>query len=154
MICSNLEFRLLSQKYIDSLVQFFEILKQNGDNAFFHPHPLEVEEVKRIIKSSRKDLYYIVVDGLKVLGYGFLRGWDEGYDTPSLGIAVHPALRGSSLGKIFMLFLHTASRLRGSTKIRLKVYKENINAVCLYKKLGYRFSTKEGGQLIGYVDLG
>jgi len=153
MLCANPEFRLLSRKYIDSIVQFFEILKLNGDDAFFHPHPLEAEEVKRIVKSNRKDLYYIVVDGLKVLGYGFLRGWDEGYDIPSLGIAIHPAVRGSGLGKTFMLFLHTVGRLRGCEKIRLKVYKENISAVNLYKELGYCFSAEEAGQLIGYLDL-
>ena len=45
------------------------------------------------------------------------------------------------------------ARLRGATKIRLKVYPTNTAAVALYRRLGYTFSGEEAGQLVGYCTL-
>jgi len=94
------------------------------------------------------------VDGNVVLAYGILRGWDEGYAIPSLGIAVHPDARGTALGELLMHFLHGAARQRGARRVRLKVYSDNLAARSLYAKLGYNFdSVVEDGQLIGTLEL-
>jgi len=45
-----------------------------------------------------------------------LRGWDEGYETPSLGIAVHPDARGLGLARTFMGFLHAAASFQGAAR--------------------------------------
>ena len=82
-----------------------------------------------------------------------LRGWDEGYKVPSLGITIHPSVREVGLGRLFMHFLHVAARRRGCDKIRVKVYPQNVSAAALYEKLGYKFETKEAGQLVGFVQL-
>jgi [ribosomal protein S18]-alanine N-acetyltransferase len=83
-----------------------------------------------------------------------LRGWDEGYDVPSLGIAVHPESRGQGLGELLMHFLHCAARRKGAREIMLKVYKENTAAYQLYLRLGYRFDGEEQkGQLVGRLAL-
>jgi ribosomal protein S18 acetylase RimI-like enzyme len=88
-----------------------------------------------------------------MIAYGMLRGWDEGYDVPSLGIVVAPAFRGQGYGRSLMHFLHAAAKARGAPAIRLKVYPENSTAVALYQSLGYVFGAKEGGQLVGLLDL-
>jgi GNAT superfamily N-acetyltransferase len=148
-----LEFRLVDNTLEQPLARFFHALKKSGDDRHFHPHPLTDEEAKRRAEYSGTDLYYVLVEGDTVLGYGMLRGWDEGYEVPSLGIVIHPSVRGTGLGGLFMHFLHTVARRRGANKVRLKVYSDNTSAVALYKKLGYTFQTEETEQLVGFLDL-
>lgn len=153
MSSSALEIRLVNEVLEQPLVQFFRALKRGGDDRYFHPHPLCDEEAKRLAHYSGKDLYYVLLEGNRVLGYGMLRGWDEGYEVPSLGIAIHPSVRGMGLSKLFMHFLHAAAKRKGATKITLKVHPENASAVTLYKELGYSFESESGGQLVGFVNL-
>jgi len=153
MNSSALEFRIVDETLEQPLAEFFRALRRVGDDKHFHPHPLTDEEAKRRTHYSGKDLYYALVEGNKVLGYGMLRGWDEGYEVPSLGIVIHPSVRGMGLGKLLMHFLHAAARRKGASKVRLKVYPDNTTAVTLYKGLGYTFQAKEAGQLVGFIDL-
>lgn len=148
-----IECRTLTSQWTQPLAEFFRALVEAGDAAEFHPHPLTVEEAARRCEYSGKDLYYVLVDGRLVLGYGMLRGWDEGFEIPSLGIAVHPAERGKGLGLLLMHFLHAAARLRGARTVRLKVYSQNVRAVRMYESLGYEFRGTEAGQLVGFLDL-
>ncbi len=148
-----LEFRKLCPDMASCLAVFFRELKKAGDDRTFHPHPFTDEEAARLAGYNGKDLYYVAVDETLVLAYGMLRGWDEGYEIPSLGIALHPLSRGTGLAAAFMEFLHAAARRNGARKIRLKVYPDNIIAVRLYEGLGYRFASQETGQLVGTVSL-
>lgn len=147
-----LEIKRVDKTLEHPIAELFRIL-QNERNKTFHPHPFTDEEAKKHAQYIGKDLYYVVLEGDHVLGYGMLRGWDEGYEVPSLGIVIHPSVRGTGLAKLFMDFLHTAARRRGARKVRLKVYPDNTAAVNLYKKLGYVFESKKAGQLVGFVDL-
>jgi len=52
-----------------------------------------------------------------------------------------------------MHFLHAAALRRGAKRIRLKVHRENVRGIDLYKSLGYEFGQQEGSQLIGYLQL-
>ena len=150
----TLECVRLAPRWQGSLAEFFRALVAAGDEREFHPHPLTPEEAGRLCRSAGHDLYYILVDGERVLAYGMLRGWDEGYEVPSLGIAVHPGERSRGLARVLMEFLHAAARRRGSTRVRLKVYSHNETALRLYRRLGYVFHAEERGQLVGYLDLG
>lgn len=153
MNLSALELRIVDETLEQPLAELFRALKTAGDDKDFHPHPLSDEEAKRRAHYSGKDLYYVLVEGNKVLGYGMLRGWDEGYEVPSLGIAIHPSVRRMGLGELLIHFLHATARRRGASKIRLKVYPDNTAAVTLYKRFGYTFQAEEAGQLVGFVDL-
>lgn len=153
MDSTALECRLLSPEWEESLIEFFGVLALSGADTYFHPHPLTDEEARRRCYYVGRDLYYVLAAGKQILGYGMLRGWDEGYERPSLGIVVHPAMRGQGLGRTLMSFLHAAARLRGARQIRLKVFPDNASAVRLYRSLGYEFSDEEAGQLVGVLSL-
>lgn len=144
---------LLAPRWTQPLAEFFQALREAGDDAEFHPHPLTVEEAARRCQHTGRDLYYVVVERERVLAYGMLRGWDEGYEIPSLGIAVHPRERGKGLGRLLMEVLHAAAKRREARAIRLKVYPRNVGAVALYESVGYVFRGKEAGQLVGFLDL-
>ena len=148
-----LEIRVLSREWVEPLGQFFSIIRGAVEH-YFHPHPLTEEFAGRTAQHTGKDLYYVLVDGREVLAYGMLRGWDEGYDIPSLGIVVHPDSRGKGLGELLMHFLHDAARRQGARELMLRVCRENVAAYELYVKLGYRFGVEErGGQLVGRLTL-
>jgi [ribosomal protein S18]-alanine N-acetyltransferase len=149
----SLECRVLSLEWREPLLTFFTALRKADETDNFYPHPFTDEAVKNIIQSHNNDLYYVLGEGKTVLGYGMLRGWDEGYEIPSLGIAIHPAARNLGLGRAFMHFLHGAARRRGATKVRLRVKSQNTRAVKLYESLGYSFGTNEGGYLVGFLDI-
>jgi ribosomal-protein-alanine N-acetyltransferase len=148
----KLEFRELTAEWKQPLLAFLNTLGLK-DAEYFHPHPFTEVAIENIICSARMDLYYVIAEGDNVLGYGMLRGWDEGYTIPSLGIAIHSGARNSGLGKAFMHFLGAAARWRGATTVRLRVRRENIRAANLYENLGYEFRSESEGYLIGFLDL-
>jgi [ribosomal protein S18]-alanine N-acetyltransferase len=146
---SPIEFRQFSPVWKSALAVFLRTLEKNGDAQYFHPHQFSDDALDKLCRYQGKDLYYVVVEANNVLAYGLLRGWDEGYVIPSLGIAIHPELRGLGLSKAFMHFLHIAARRKGALQIRLKVYPDNIRAIRLYKSLGYIFQGIENQQMVG-----
>lgn len=133
-----------------SLSMFFEKV----EDSKFHPHPFSIQEATRLCNLNSKDLYYVVMDGdLFVAAYGILRGWDDGYDVPSLGIYVDARYRGLGIGKMLMHFLHCSAKHKGASQVRLKVYKDNTQAVKMYESLGYKLDDFDDKQYIGTIDL-
>ncbi len=149
----GLECRTLSSEWRKPLIEFLRSLEAAGDDRWFRPHPFTEEVVELLSGQNRGDLYYVLVEGNAVLGYGMLRGWSEGFEIPSLGIAITSTARNQGLGRAFMHFLHAAARRRGSTKVRLRVNSDNAGALAMYKSLGYRFDSDEGPYLLGFLDL-
>jgi len=148
-----LEYRRLTAEWRAGIAEFCHALEIAGDTAFFHPHPFTDSELDRVVRYAGMDLYYIAVEGTKVLGYGLLRGWDDGYVIPSLGIAIHPAARSCGLGLSLMHFLHAAASRRQAGTVRLKVNSGNTKAIELYKRLGYSFDLMEGDYHVGFKQL-
>lgn len=120
-----------------------ELFSSIGEDRFFHPHPLTELEAHLIATAITKDVYLLVGIGdpsiQMAFAYGMLRGWQEGWEVPSLGIVVAPQQRGLGIGRMLMEVLHTCARLRNAPAIRLKVYADNEKAKKLYKSLGYQF---------------
>ena len=148
-----LEFRRLAPDLLPGLTAFFGSMIANKDDEFFHPHPFTAEKAAELCGFAGKDLYLVAACAGEVLAYGLLRGWDEGYAIPSLGIAVQPAARGTGLGTAFMRYLHAAAANRGAKSIRLKVYPHNTIAKALYEKLGYRPAGETDGQVLYTLTL-
>jgi ribosomal protein S18 acetylase RimI-like enzyme len=149
---SLVEWRRVTPALEIPLAEFFSSIGE-ADARWFHPHPFDAAEARKIAAYSGKDLYFVLVDGNRVLSYGMLRGWDEGFTIPSLGIIVAAEARGKGVARLTMQLLHFAARRRGAPKIRLKVYEGNVQAVALYRSLGYQFANKEAEQVVGFLDL-
>lgn len=151
---TSLEIRVLTSEWQQALLTFFGALEEVNTADLFRPHPFTDQAVEGILRSAHLDLYYVLVEDFAVLGYGMLRGWDEGYQVPSLGIAIHPRVRSNGLGRVFMNFLAAAAKSRGAQKIRLRVMPQNRRAVSLYESLGYVFSSHDDdAYLVGFLDL-
>ncbi len=160
MICEGgreeagpIEFRRLRPELAEEFERFFQTINNPEDLSFFHPHAFTPEKARELCEYTGRDLYYVAYDGSAILAYGMLCGWDEGYEIPSLGIALHPAARGRGLARTFMLFLHLAAKWRGASKVRLTVFKDNVPAVRLYTGLGYLYQEKNDQEYVGFIDL-
>jgi len=148
-----LEIRLISPELESALQVFFNHLGDPVHNQFFTPHPFTPEKATQLAFYQGQDMYYAMLLGQQMIGYGMLRGWDEGFAIPSLGIALHESARGKGLSTLFMLFLHQVARLRLAEKIRLKVHPQNVAALALYQRLGYIFDGQDKGEQIGFLRL-
>lgn len=140
----------LEQADVPYLVEFLE--KNNFEH--FNPHRISSSYIQTLILDSIKDVYVVVrIKDFGVIAYGMLRGLDEGYTVPSLGIAVDKDFSGLGLGKIVMDYLHFVAKVNGYTHIMLRVHKDNYAAVSLYKKLGYLLTEAGDDYLKGLKKL-
>ena len=139
-----------------ALARFIADLAAAGDDTFFHPHAGDVASLRVIAEQPGKDLYLVFVAGEDVCAYGLLRGWNEGYEVPSLGIAVHPTFRATGLGRLVMEYLEAMARHRGAPAIRLRVHRDNTRAIAMYERRGYAMQDDAGDPrlLIGMKLLG
>jgi len=135
----------------DKIDEFFK--RNEKDYEFFHPHKFSYFSLLNEVLQHDKDYYVFLMDNDNVVGYGLLRGWQEGYEIPSLGIMIDVDFRGKGFSSQMMQHLHEIAKTKGSDKIRLTVYKENKTAICLYNKLGYEFSDKNENELVGIKNL-
>jgi ribosomal protein S18 acetylase RimI-like enzyme len=144
---------VLRPEHAGALASFFERLRAAGAGTFFHPHPLTAAEASSRALYTGRDFYCVLIAQEAVVGYGMLRGWDDGYAIPSLGVAVDPAWQGRGHGLRLMGFLHAEAQKRGCDRVRLKTHADNLKALALYRRLGYQFENEAGGQLVGFLPL-
>jgi [ribosomal protein S18]-alanine N-acetyltransferase len=145
----------LTPEWATPLAKFLGALELHSDTYFFAPHSGSESYIRSLCDTQKRDMFYLLLSGRNVVGYGLLRGWDEGYEIPSLGIAIHPDARGRGLGELLMHFLHVAASVRGAETVRLRVRPSNSQAIGLYIKLGYAFDGAESqdGYLTGFKRL-
>lgn len=150
-----LEIIKVSPIWKDALKNFLGELETSGDTVYFSPHPNDDSALDFVTTNANKDLYYLLVEGKEILGYGLLRGWNEGFAIPSLGIAISPKNRGQGLAKLLMQFLYIAAYKKGAERIRLRVMKHNTRAIKLYEDLGYSFEDDQNNNqfLVGYKTI-
>jgi RimJ/RimL family protein N-acetyltransferase len=140
----GVEFRLVGPGDEALLVEMFAHI----DDTFFRPHPFTPAMARRIARRRGRDAYAMLVDDGGATAYGMLRGWDEGYHTPSLGIAVRTDRQGQGLGRLMMLELHRVAAERGAPAVRLRVHPDNVRARRLYETLGYAYTGHDRGELV------
>jgi ribosomal protein S18 acetylase RimI-like enzyme len=143
----------LSPEHTQSLASLFTRLQEADHDNFFHPHSLTTEEAAARSNYSGRDFYCVMLLENNAVGYGMLRGWDEGYAIPSLGIVLDPSVRGRGYARVLTNFLHDVAKKRGATQVRLTVEPQNRAAIELYRSLGYILQPQADGQLIGLLDL-
>ena len=99
-------------------------------------------------------MYAILIDGSRAVAYGLLRGWDDGYTTPMLGVAVRSHSRGRGFGRLMMEALHAEARRRGAELVKLRVDRGNMVARRLYEAMAYTYQGEERGELLMVKRLG
>jgi ribosomal protein S18 acetylase RimI-like enzyme len=145
----SLEFHVVGPADFTILAELFLDI----DQTFFRPHPFTADEAGKIASHTGRDIYALLLEDGKAVAYGMLRGWDEGYPVPSLGIAVRTSDHGRGLGRTMMAHLHLEATRRGATVVRLRVHPDNSKARRLYESLRYAYAGEDRGELVMLVDL-
>src|SRR6187551_2771100 len=83
-----------------------EALFAGLDTTWFRPHDLGPAGARAVADHTGRDIYLIGFLDRVPVAYGMLRGWDEGYRIPALGIAVRDGYRDRGLGRQMMHALH------------------------------------------------
>jgi ribosomal-protein-alanine N-acetyltransferase len=133
--------------------QTLEVLFAGLVSPWFRPHDLCAEGARSLAGHVGQDVYPIGFLGAVPVAYGMLRGWDEGYAVPSLGVAVRDGYRDRGFGRQMMVALHRAVLDRGCDRVRLRVAPGNARARHLYASLGYCQVGIERGELLLMLDL-
>jgi len=143
----------LTPRHEVGLKDLFCALSADGDGNFFYPHPLTPEEARKLCRYSGLDQYFVATINGRILGYGMLRGWEEGYTIPSLGLATHPDARSQGLGEFLMRGLIQQAQNRGATQLRLTVDAGRERFINFFVRHGFVFSPLKPGRLLGMLDL-
>ena len=145
-----IEIVRLREEHVEQLKEFFEAINSPSYTNDFSPHPFDSPNAERVCGYRGKDKYFaILLNGDVVIGYGLLRGWDEGYAAPAIGLCVLKEYHGKGLGKLLLNFLETVSRVEGASEVMLKVKKTNTAAISLYQKQGFELKEYNDLFLIG-----
>lgn len=132
---------------------FAEIAASEEDVAYFHPHPFTAEQAEKYLNYTGRDKYLLFMLDGTIVGYGMLRGWDEGFDIPSLGIYIRRQFRGTGIASACMRLLHDVARKEGAATVRLTVGVDNPRAAHLYEAHGYVEVGREEGYRIMHVHI-
>ncbi|MBX5496048.1 MAG: GNAT family N-acetyltransferase [Bryobacteraceae bacterium] len=144
----------IGPEHLAMLIELFDRIAVDPEARHFHPHPFTPLQAEIRAVYLGPDIYSLMVLRGRATGYGFLRGWEEGYAIPSLGIYIAKERRGTGDARRLMNHLHEVARLRGASHVRLKVHPDNIRAKRLYERIGYQFhSALDRGQCVGLLDL-
>jgi glycosyltransferase involved in cell wall biosynthesis/RimJ/RimL family protein N-acetyltransferase len=135
-----------------SLARFF--VRNNVPEVVrgFDPFPLTEETAARIASGSSRDRFYGGFLGDRIVAFSMLRGWDEGYDVPSFGIAVDVDFHGAGIGTRLTAWTLDQARRLGCERIRLSVYGENETARRIYERLGFAEVERETVEHQGRMD--
>jgi len=149
-----IEIVRLREDHAELLNIFFEHINTPEYRKDFSPFPFDGKQATVLCNYQGQDLYYaIIMENTKIIGFGMLRGWDEGYEIPSIGLCIRKTYQGMGFGKLMLAFLEIASKVKGCSKVMLKVKKNNDKAKRLYEANGYTFKEHNSEYLTGYKDI-
>lgn len=151
---SNLAIRPLAVDDAPTLSSFLQS-QTSGYARFFRPFDFDTDTLVKILANQRQDTLMGLYWKNQLAGFFMLRGWDEGYDVPAFGILIDERYRGCGLE---MLSLETAKiicRLRGASRLMIKMHPDNISAKGVARKTGFVQSgvEAESGNLIYHFDI-
>jgi ribosomal protein S18 acetylase RimI-like enzyme len=133
-----LAFRELVDADEQALGRFFVRNDVPAVTATFTPFPMTAESAAALLAERREDRFYGAFAGAEeIVGFSMLRGWDEGFEVPSFGIAVDAGWHGRGLGTRMTAWTIEQARAVGAPRVRLTVYEDNPAAQRIYARLGF-----------------
>ncbi len=131
-------FRELAQPDLPAFRRFLESNDVPAVTGSFDPFPMSAATADRIMAERREDRYFgaFEEDG-GMVALSMLRGWDEGFDVPSFGIAVDHRRHGRGLGTRLTAWTIERARELAAPAVRLSVYADNPAAARVYRRLGF-----------------
>jgi perosamine synthetase len=132
-----LEIRAVAGSDADRLARFFARNRGTATSLQFSPFELTGARAREIAAATGGDHFFVATIDDEVVAMSMLRGFDEGYAIPSLGIVVDGAQQGRGIGRRLVAWTVERARAEGCATVRLSVYGDNAAALSLYRSLGF-----------------
>lgn len=89
------------------------------------------------IKRTKNDLWYLAKDDEVIIGYFWIQIYPDKKDSFGYDIYLDKAHRGKGHGRKIMELGKELLSMRGISKLRISVFKDNLIAKSLYDSLGF-----------------
>lgn len=133
-----LEVRPLGPGDGDALAELFTRNDRDAVTRTFDPFPLTADVAHRLAEHAGRDRCFGAFDPTgELVAMSMLRGWDEGFEIPSLGMLVDHEHHGRGIGGAVLDATIAAARGLGAGAVRLSVYATNPVAHRLYRGRGF-----------------
>lgn len=147
-----IEIRELHRKQAGDLAWLFT--QQAPDYLrWFQPFEFDVETLDRVLDAARTDVFLGLYVLRELVGLVMLRGFDEGYPVPALGIMVDFSYTGTGLSDAGVEAAKAVARLRNCERIMLKVHPENAPAQKLFRRHGFIPTGEMAGLTVMHCEL-
>ena len=108
---------------------------------FFRPFAFDEQSIVEMLGKCRQDvymgMYWQEASEFRLIGFYMLRGWDAGYEVPAYGVLIDEKYRGLGLEMVSLEASKIVCRLRGATRMMLKMHPDNCSARGIARKSGF-----------------
>jgi GNAT superfamily N-acetyltransferase len=133
-----------------SLARFFEENNVPEVTDLFKAFAFDAATAKKLCREPRRDRYFAMFDGERMLCLGIMRGWDEGYEIPTLGIVAHHEMHGKGHGFRLLLWGIELGKQLGCKKMRATTFKTHTVVIKMLEKTGFRITGELPGDRLEF----
>lgn len=134
----SLEARELTPADVEALGDLFQANDTRETRRQFSPFALDRAVARRLLESPHLDRFFGGWNEGRLMAFGMLRGWDEGYAVPSFGLLLDAAARGRGLSQAMVAFGLGLARRLGCNEVRATVNASNLPSLRMLERAGYR----------------
>jgi len=113
-----------------------------GDRQYFVPFDTAPESLSTRLASARRDCYWGIFEGTRLVGMFMARGLDEGFAIPSFGVYIAQSFSRRGLSKLALQYTISWCLLNGITDLMLSVHPDNVYARRVYEAAGFEFTNQ------------
>ncbi|MDQ3254108.1 MAG: GNAT family N-acetyltransferase [Acidobacteriota bacterium] len=99
-----------------------------GYIQYFKPFLFDEDTLRRVLSDVQRDVFQGLYHGDRLIGLMMLRGWDEGYEVPTLGVMIDEQHRNHGLMTLTVEVAKVICRMRKVGRIMYKAHPDNVPA--------------------------
>lgn len=119
-----------------------------GYSAHFQPFAFDEETVRGQLERARRDRWWGVRTGGKVVGFWMLRGFDEGYERPAFGVFIAERFAGRGLARRALDEATRWCEANGVPEMMLTVSPANTAARRVYDEAGFTVESADEKRVV------
>ncbi len=99
-----------------------------GYIQYFNPFLFDEDTLRSVLSKVHEDVFEGLYHGDRLIGLMMLRGWNEGYEVPTLGVMIDEQHRNYGLMTLTVEVAKVICRMRKVRRIMYKAHPDNVPA--------------------------